>query len=77
MEIQYKNPGNSREILIRYYGIIIYGKINGIPFSQYSRFPFAFDGLFGVYIILGVGIPVLIGLISEKVKMRISRWLFH
>lgn len=56
---------------------VLYGKINGIPFSQYSRFPFAFDDLFGVYIILGVGIPVLIGFICEQVKMRISWWLFH
>lgn len=56
---------------------VIYGKMNGIPYEMYSRFPFAYDQLFGVYIILGVGIPVVVGVIYEYAKTKINMYLFN
>lgn len=55
---------------------IAYGRINNIPMAQYSRFPFAFDNLYIVYIILGIGIPVAVGYIWDRLKKQlISKFL--
>ena len=51
---------------------IIYGRINNIPMTQYSRFPFAFDHLYIIYIILGISIPVAVGYVWERLKEQLT-----
>ena len=47
----------------------IYARINGInDYMIYGKFPYAFKNLSLIYVIFGVGIPVLLFLIFDKVK---------
>lgn len=56
---------------------VVFGKINNIPKTQYSRCPYAFDSLYYIYIILGVGVPVLVGYIWERLKARLIFYNFN